>query len=55
MKAYLRDHSNMTEPRLNVKDVAEVFDSKEEAIEVANKFNNMTFDEGKIVCHVENV
>ena len=55
MKVYLRDHSNMAEPRLNVKDVAEVFNTKEEAIEVANKFNDMTFDEGKIVCHVENV
>lgn len=55
MKVYLRDHSNMSEPRLNVKDVAEVFDNKEEAIEVANKFNDMTFDEGKIVCHVERI
>lgn len=55
MKVYLRDHSNMSEPHLNVKDVAEVFDSREEAIEVANKFNDMTFDEGKIVCRVESV
>lgn len=55
IKVYLRDHSNMSEPHLNVRDVAEVFDSKEEAIEVANKFNDMTFDEGKIVCHVERI
>ena len=55
MKVYLRDHSNMSEPHLNVKDVAEVFDNEEKATEIANKFNDMTFDEGKIVCHVERI
>lgn len=50
---YLRDHSNMHEPRLNqVPSVAELFKNKTEAEKVAEEMNKMTFDEGRVVCKV---
>jgi hypothetical protein len=53
MTVYLRDHSNMSVPRLNVKEVAETFTSKQEAEKIAEELSKTPFDEGKIVCHVE--
>lgn len=53
LKVYLRGHENMSEPRLNVKEVAEKFTNKKLAQKIASQLNKTTFDEGKIVCKVE--
>ena len=53
MTVYLRGYDNPKEPRLNVKEVAMKFTSKKKATEVADELSNATFDEGKLIAHVE--
>lgn len=53
MTVYLRGYDNPKEPRLNVKELAMKFDSKKKATEVADELSNSTFDEGKLIAHVE--
>ena len=53
MTVYLRGYENPKEPRLNVKEVAMKFTSKKKATEVADELSNSTFNEGKLIAHVE--
>ena len=53
MTVYLRGYENKSEPRLNVKELAMVIDSKERAETIAAEINANTWDEGKIVARVE--
>ena len=51
---YLKDHSDINVPRLNQsRSEAEVFTNKKEANKLASMLSKTSFDEGKLVCKVE--
>lgn len=54
VKLYLRDHKDLSVPRLNQDPgVAEQFTSKDEAQKIADELSGMTFKEGKVMCEVK--